>query len=230
MNLTEPKKIRGIIFDLDGTLYKLQWFMKPLLTLWMLPWIQRLPVFMRIRNTFAGKEMTNCEKLKYAIAEELARKSFCNNADSALNWINNRFYPAFIKSMPLFRGSRPGLIKTLETLKSRHYKLAVLSDFNYVKERLHGLAISPDLFDRLSSAEAEGALKPSPTPFIKIARLWQCQPAEIVVIGDRTDTDGQAAFRAQMQFWKIGDKPREDLDTYSWPSLKDKLLNLPSAK
>jgi FMN phosphatase YigB (HAD superfamily) len=196
--------VRGVIFDLDGTLYNMRWFFKPLICLRLFPDSLRLPRFLRIRETFAGTEMNGRESLLAAISDELANSDMISSSE-ALAWINGAFYPAFVAIMPFFRFSRLGIGGLLKRLSSRGIRLAVLSDYGKVAERLGKLWIPVSRFDTLSSSEEAGALKPHPRPFLDIAEKWGIDPPHILVIGDRTDTDGLAAKNAGMQFWQVSD-------------------------
>ena len=186
MSISIPNNVKGIIFDLDGTLYKMKWFMKPLLTIMLSPRILLLPRYMKVRKSFAGKEMENGDDLLNAMAATLAEKSGKCTTESMLSWIHNRFYKAFDRSMPLLKGARPGLNDILANLKEKGFKLAILSDFAHVEERLKGLCIPCSLFDTLLSSETEGSLKPSTRVLLAIAESWQIEPSNILVIGDRT--------------------------------------------
>ena len=228
MNLQLPQNIKGIIFDLDGTLYKMKWFMKPLLTIILFPRMLLLPRYISIRKLFAGKEMENGDKLLYAMAEKLAERCGKHKPERTLIWINNNFYKAFDCVMPLLRGSRHGLINTLESLKEKGYKLAVLSDFGHVKQRLSGLGIPTSLFDNIASCEEEGSLKPCIKSLLAIADSWQVQSSDILVIGDRDDTDGIAASKAGMAFIKISDKNPKPEEAHDWSAVKTCLSNLSS--
>ena len=226
MSISIPYNIKGIIFDLDGTLYKMKWFMKPLLTIMLSPRILLLPRYMKIRKSFAGKEMENGDDLLYAMAATLAEKSGNCKTESMVSWINNKFYKAFDKSMPLLKGSRPGLNDILANLKEKGFKLAILSDFAHVEERLNGLCIPCSLFDTLLSSETEGSLKPSSRVLLAIAESWQIEPSHILVIGDRDDTDGIAASRAGMAYIRISDKKSKPAGAHDWPTIKTYLGNL----
>lgn len=218
--------IRGVIFDLDGTLYHMKWFMGPMLALMLFPHSIRLQRYMRVRKHFAGKEMLSEEKLLWAIAEKLSGKHTKENGEKIVAWIRQRFYPAFENVMPLLQGSRPGLVEVLCYLKDRDIKIAVLSDFAHIKERLRGLNLQCDLFDIIKSSESCGALKPHPRPFLEIADAWNVAPANVLVIGDRHDTDGIAAENAQMHFLQITDKKKRELNPYLWYHVKEFLGSL----
>lgn len=207
--------IKGIIFDLDGTLYQMRWYMRPLLTYKIVPHCLRLPRFLKIRQTFAGIEMDNRDSLMRAICERMASREN-RSPDEIYNWIMNRFYPSFVSIMSYFKHSRPGLNETISLLRTNKYKLAVLSDYEKVVERLEKLEINSSNFDLMTSSELYGALKPSPRPLLHIANTWGLKPEEILVIGDRDDTDGKASRDARMRFLQISDKKNQNASTYTW--------------
>lgn len=222
-----PATIKGILFDLDGTLYRMIWYLKPLLALRLLPKSLRLPRYLRVRKTFAGKEMESGQALLRAMAEALGRATK-TGTEEMLAWIENTFYPAFISVMPLMRGARPGLPDLLAKVKRKGIRIGVLSDFAHIEERLTCLDISPTFFDTLVSSEAAGCLKPSPKPFLGVADAWKMDPSHILVVGDRNDTDGTAAGASGMRFLQITDSPRQCADTFRWRQVKKYLLDLPA--
>jgi FMN phosphatase YigB (HAD superfamily) len=220
--------IKGVIFDLDGTLYHMHWLLRPLLTLQLLPHALRLPRYMKVRTAFSGKDLGSGQALLSALAAELARRSSNVLPDQAQAWIMRRFYPAFVRIMPFFRGSRPGLNRVLDAMRSRGIRCAVISDFAFINERLAGLNIAPAAFDITVSSESEGCLKPSPRPFVTLARSWGCEPDQIMVIGDRDDTDGAAARECGMRFIQIGDT--SDSTIHRWPAVRSWLETLAGTK
>jgi len=227
METVLPQDIKGILFDLDGTLYRMKWFMKPLFAVMLFPDSLMLPRYMKIRKEFAGREMGNGERLLQAMAEKLSLQC-SKDVQHTVSWIHNRFYKAFDSIMPLLRGSRPGINNTLAGLKKKGYKLAVVSDFAHISQRLAGLGIDHSLFDRLISSEEEGSLKPCHRCLATIADSWNIKPLEMVVIGDRSDTDGGAASNAGMHFIKIFEKNPAYAHSFSWTDVQQYLNNLPA--
>jgi putative hydrolase of the HAD superfamily len=217
--------IKGIIFDLDGTLYQMHWYMRPLLTCKLFPHSLRLPRFLKIRNKFSGIEMISRENLMKSVCDELALIEKSTSSDMH-SWIMNHFYPSFISIMSHFRNSRPDLNQILQTLKNNGYKMAVLSDYEKVDERLKRLEISSTVFDVLKSSELSGALKPASRPFLEIAANWNLPPESILVIGDRDDTDGRAARDANMPFVKVSNKNFPAQNIYNWKNLRNFLYKL----
>jgi HAD superfamily hydrolase (TIGR01549 family) len=224
MNIKEP--VKGIIFDLDGTLYRMPWYMKPLITLKLFPHCLRLPIYMSVRDKFAGKDMGTGEALMSALAQSLSKKIRGSTPARMRQWIYDDFYRCFESVMPLFTGSRPGLADTLAGLREKHVRLAVLSDFNRVAERLSKLEIDTSLFDIIEAAEKTGSLKPSPLPFTGIAETWGIPAEHILVIGDRHDTDGIAAEKAGMQFLQLNDKKKPPENAYTWRIIRETLRNI----
>jgi FMN phosphatase YigB (HAD superfamily) len=219
------ENIRGIIFDLDGTLYHMRWFMRPLLFASLLPRGGWLPAYMRVRKHFVGREMGSGELLLEAMSAELGAVVGVEGA-VARRWIEQRFYPAFVRSLRLMRGKRGGLADMLSAVRRAGIRTAVLSDFARVSERLSALAISPELFDCVVSTEEQGALKPHVRPFCALARQWQLHPSQILVIGDRDDTDGEAARKAGMQFMQITDRSGALSGQYRWRAILQALTTL----
>jgi FMN phosphatase YigB (HAD superfamily) len=220
-----PAHVGGVIFDLDGTLYRMRWFLRPALALRLFPYCFRLSRFLKIRDRFSGVEMGSRDTLIDAVARELAiveRKP----ASAMRTWILEAFYPAFAAVMPLMRQSRHGVNDVLRSLRERGVRLAVLSDYGMIPERLAFLDIDRSFFDLFVSSEAAGALKPCPRPFAETAAQWGLAPAQVVVIGDRCDTDGAGAKRAGMHFIRISSGRMADCGGHSWDEVKSYLQSI----
>ncbi len=229
MNTLFPSHTKGIIFDLDGTLYSMKWFMKPLFSLLLFPHSLLLGQYMSLRKEFSGKDFNTGDNLIQAMAERLSHYSKKRNTKKLKSWISNDFYSVFIKVMPFFKGSRPGAAETLLELKKKGYKLAVLSDFAVIKERLIALDINPSLFDTLLSTESQGALKPCARPFLEIANTWKIDPNHLVVVGDKDETDGIGASQSGMAFVKIADSKKQK-NGYHWYAINENLKRLDTVK
>jgi len=217
--MTDIKNIRGIIFDLDGTLYHMKWFMRPLMFLRIAPSGSLLLEYMKVRKPYAGKDFGGGEQLMDSIVESFAKKQGLS-AEKIRKWVDRSFYPSFIYSLRFLRKSRPGLNEWLLHLRRQDIRLAVLSDFGKVPERLEALKIKTELFDTIASAEELGALKPHTRPFKEILDQWHLTPAEVLVAGDRKDTDGVAAASLGMPFVQISDKSNSPESLFSWQALK----------
>jgi FMN phosphatase YigB (HAD superfamily) len=217
--LPQKETIRGIIFDLDGTLYRMKWYMRPLLTVKVFPNILRLPRFLKERNKFAGSEMNSRENLFNTLCKNISLTERCSS-EEIYTWITDTFYPAFVSTMSFFRNSRPKVNEMLGSLHSCGIKLGVLSDYDYVQNRLEQLQIVTTVFTVMTSAESYGALKPCARPFLEIAKSWDIKPHEVLVIGDRDDTDGEAARAAGMQFLLVKDASKQSSTGHCWEDVQ----------
>jgi FMN phosphatase YigB (HAD superfamily) len=220
-----PHDIRAVIFDLDGTLYHMKWFMRPLLFLRLFPNSRFLPLYMKVRKDFAGMDMQSGDTLMTALSESLGRQ-IRRSGEDARRWIEKAFYPAFIRIMPLMWSPAREITATVDTLSQRSIPCAVLSDFAMVPQRLCALGIDPRSFRIINSSETEGALKPHPRPFRRIAEKLELPPRHILVIGDRRDTDGEAAAAAGMNFLQITHSRRQERSIPRWSHIRAVLQDL----
>jgi len=214
--------VRGVVFDLDGTLYGMPWYMKPLLFASLVPHGMRLPAYMRVRAEHAGRDHGTGSALMTAMCADLGRR-IGRPPQEMQAWVDGPFYGRFTGLLNFLRHTRPGLSGTLQDLRRRGVRLAVLSDFGRVTERLTALALDPSLFDCLQSSEEAGALKPAVRPFQTIIARWGLPPAEVLVVGDRDDTDGAGARAAGMQFMRLS---RHGRHGSPWPQVRDSLMGL----
>ncbi|MBD3392209.1 MAG: HAD hydrolase-like protein [Chitinivibrionales bacterium] len=226
--MREPAlSVKAIIFDLDGTLYRMRWFMKPLITIRLFPHCLRLPRFIAVRDTLAGQDFGTGDALLAELGSRLARRMRARNPMAMRAWILDRFYAEFQAAMPLMGGAREGLSDTLAAARSKGIRTAVLSDYNRVEERLAGLGINRFQFDLIGSAESLGALKPCPRPFLQMASAWELEPGSVLVIGDRDDTDGASARAAGMRFIQVSNKKRPAGKSRTWAWIKTYINDLP---
>lgn len=92
-------------------------------------------------------------------------------------------------------------LATLRTLYRRGLKLGLLSnasDDNLIQRMVNKNGLRPWLSPVFSSAGL-GMCKPNAQPFLLIARRWNLLPAEIAVVGDTLATDVKGAQNAGMR-------------------------------
>jgi FMN phosphatase YigB (HAD superfamily) len=97
--------------------------------------------------------------------------------------------------------------------------IALYSDYPLLRERMEALGLRPGSALRLYGPESFGAQKPSRRPFISIARDMGVNAGNILVIGDREDTDGAGAMNAGMSFFRLDDGRKRywRMDPDRWP-------------
>jgi len=206
-----PHLVRGVLFDLDGTLY----FQTPLRLLMALE-LSLLPL--RVGPRRAGRAITLLSA--YREAHETLRRtghaggpvhdhqlglaaaqvglSLREAAPIVSEWMVRR--P--LKYLRLCR--RPGLVGLLETLRGRGVRLGVLSDYP-AEAKLLALGLRRAFDDVVWTGEADvNALKPDPKGFLFVASQWNIPPSETLYVGDRADVDAEGARRAGMPCVLVG--------------------------
>ncbi len=207
---------QAVIFDLDGTLYAMTSRFKPLMTIMCFPHCLRVPKYMKIRDKYRGKDMLSGIELKQAISSDLNFETGLNNSEK---WIEECFYPAFVSTLRFLR-NRPQVNSLFSALKDNGIKIAVLSDFGRVEERLKALKIDLSLIDVIESTERVGAFKPCSRPFFEVCEKLGVKPEKVTLIGDRDDTDRAGAEASGLKFFKVDGKSNKN-----WLSSVEKMLN-----
>lgn len=190
----------ALIFDLDGTLYdKKNILFNTMASHWMD--IATLHAANKLRKALKGVDLGGQDEFYRTfyggIGEAAGRKP-----QWVESWYMDKFYPRFIRTLEKKYRARSGLADLLDKLKGK-IPMAVFSDYSHVHQRLEALGIDPGLFDCLAGSEEYGVLKPSARPLLDIAGKMGTDPSRVFVVGDRTDTDGEAASLAGMKFFHI---------------------------
>ncbi|MCP4197006.1 MAG: HAD family hydrolase [Proteobacteria bacterium] len=213
--MNETHRIEGVVFDLDGTLYALRARqLRITVALWRWSDLRVLRHLLGTRSWMRSQTFADREAFFGAFCAELGRRAGISPL-AAGEWYENRFLGSFVKMLAKRARIRPGLLGLLARLRQNGVKLAVVSDYGYVRERLAALSIPLDAFDELCSSEDYGALKPSPRPLIALAEDWGLDPKHVVMIGDREDLDQASALAAGMDFLGISDRSGPEKDGFT---------------
>ena len=201
---------KAVIFDLDGTLYD-----KKGLPGWLV--LSQIPSFTvgllsrerKARKALMGREFPNAASFYEALFGEMVSVGY--DIPKIRKWYDDNYMPSMVRVLRRYFTAYPWVERTIFTLKSKGVKVALLSDYGMVEEKLFALGLSSDLFEGgVYAAPETGGLKPSPVPFLAIAERLGLDPKEIIVVGDREDTDGEGAAKAGMKFLLAkGDVPPE---------------------
>lgn len=212
-----PPPVKGVIFDLDGTLYTAN-FLGLTIALGFIFEPIRLRKIFNVRTAERHKTYADETTLKNAFSSALAKETGMTETE-ALNWYETRFMSRFTHAIQVRGRRRSGLVPLLETLRKQGTKLAVVSDFGWVEARLKAIDLSPDLFDEIAAAESFGVMKPNAKPFLQIAQAWRIPIEEILLVGDRADHDEQSAVLAGAQFIGIAGGRKAGVDYQPWPDV-----------
>jgi HAD superfamily hydrolase (TIGR01509 family) len=207
--LDSNRRIRAVLFDLDGTLYD-QRRMRTLMAMELAAMLLRRP-FQAPRDwrTLAAFRKAQ-ESLRHARRsrpgssaqlEEAAarlRMPIAEVEAVATEWMIER--P--LKHMARCRAA--GTIELLAWLQQRGIEMGVLSDYP-AAAKLQALGIGSSFTVVLCATDPEvGAFKPDPRGFLAAAERWQLAPAEVLMVGDRADADAAGAAAAGMPCVIIG--------------------------
>mgnify|MGYP000665072897 CR=1 FL=1 len=215
--------IRGVVFDLDGTLYDkrpLEWFMVRKLLL-ALP---RLLRYTRVRTGLAGAD--------HGSGEGIARVTLERLADSVAEqqrwarWIRERYEPTLIRGLREASALYPGARELLAGLRAAGLRLGLVSDYRGVPERLAALGLDGAAFDFVLVTEEIGAMKPAPRMVAAMLAGMQLPAEALVMVGDRDFTDQRFAEAAGMHFLGVRPKGPADATWMPWSGVQARLLAL----
>ena len=221
--------IKGVAFDLDGTLYPNYRLNVRLLPFILKEW-RLLSAFGKARNIIRIEQekgfVTQGDFYEYQ--SEITAKILSVKPESLKEKIEKLIYrgwePLF-KKVKLFNRVH----ETLNALQKAGYKLGLLSDFPPEK-KLEYLNLT-GYWDTVLSSEQFGALKPHPLSFIKLAEAMSLPPEEIIYVGNSHRYDVIGAARAGMKTAWIKPllsldykKPKPDFSFHSYRHFFDYML------
>jgi FMN phosphatase YigB (HAD superfamily) len=201
--------IKGLIVDFDGTLFDHVHLPFRLVSA-CLPDIFRVKKERQVRRRFAGRDCGTAEAYYREFFGELG--AACGrDSESMRHWYFHHYMPRMIRVLRKYYSLRPGVKEFFAQMESSRGsstglpadfpKVAVYSDYPFLRERFEALGLVFGPRALLYGPESFGAQKPAPRPFHSIAKDLGVRPEEVLVIGDREDTDGQGAFHAGMRFF-----------------------------
>ena len=195
--------IQAVSWDLDGTLYSLKKLRK---------------VFRNIalKRLFTGRVISGVRDARMlrhhylTMAEARARGGDISGIEfpwtaEEYEAVVSRWYVECIRQC----GPHEGLDAVMNIFIERGYRQVVVSDLR-IGDKLSALAIE-DLFEKSYAGEDLGFIKPSNLLFQHVAQDMNIAPETLLHIGDRDDTDGDAARAVGCQVLILG----KDFDDYA---------------
>jgi FMN phosphatase YigB (HAD superfamily) len=218
----QVEQAQALIFDLDGTLYDAKYITLRFLAACPLD-IRLIGAERRVRRDFAGSDFASAKAYYTAFFDALSRQTGRHPA-FLRQWYFDCYMAAMLRILKRFYHARTGTVALFEALHGA-IPFAVYSDYPLVDERLRALGIDPLLVDKRYGPEDFGAQKPAARPFRCIAEDLGCEPAAVLVVGDRDDTDGAGAGAAGMRFALIRARPAPSgAPSLAWEEFRDMLL------
>jgi HAD superfamily hydrolase (TIGR01549 family) len=214
--LDPARRVRAVLFDLDGTLYR-QKPMRGLMALELaaLAFSRPLqaPICWRVLSEFRRAQETLRRQGRDwgAVGQlELAAQQTGRPVEQVEAIVSEWMMERPLKYLRRCRAD--GLLPLLDFLNQRVIKVGVLSDYP-AELKLKALGIGGRFSVVLCASAPEiGAFKPNPRGFLAAAARWQVDPAEVLVVGDRPDADAAGAAAAGMPCVIIGTRKHSSGD------------------
>lgn len=185
-------KIKGIGFDIDGTLYS-----NVFMYICTIPSFVKHPrlVWHYSRARVKIREVRPVHNFRGLQADLVAESMGIEHAKARV-LIEKKLYEDWENK---FRIIRPlaGLKTGVKQLKEEGYKLGVLSDFP-VQNKLRFLGLD-GCWDCSFTSECTGYLKPHPEPFLELAERLKLKPEEILYVGNSYSKDVEGAAAVGMK-------------------------------
>lgn len=190
--------IKAVIFDFDGTLYcKKHSAIKIILA--APRHILKMRAERACRRQLKGKYFGSEQAFFEAFIQLFSKKTKLNK-EKAATWYKELYLPLMIKNLEKNYSAFPSVQAVFKGLRANGIKTFVYSDYPCVDQRMKAIDLEPGLADALFNSEELGGLKPAVEPFLQISKEIGIAPENILVVGDRLDTDGKGAQNAGMQF------------------------------
>lgn len=188
---------KAVIFDLDGTLYDKSGLALRLIKSQLL----RGRMFMlkherMIRKRLKGKDFGDERNFSTVFFNLFRNKN-------AKEWFYRYYLPDTVEILRKHYRIAPWVEQTVKQLRERGIKVAVFSDYSFVRDKLEALGFDCQWADYYFEAPVLGGLKPCKESFEKICQAMDVQSSECLMVGDREDTDGDGARSAGMAFERV---------------------------
>ncbi|MCQ2225651.1 MAG: HAD family hydrolase [Paludibacteraceae bacterium] len=228
MGKIDWSRVKAVVFDFDGTLYNKSYF--PLWLLLRNPLqVPSMKAERKTRKEMKNMDLGSGEAFNSYFYESMGKKQGRSAAEAKV-WFNDFYLAEFLRILKKHYQPYPNIPKVLEKLGDLELKTAVFSDYSRTDERLEALGLSVSDFGYCYSAPDMGGLKPTPRLIREIVDEMQIDGSEVLVVGDRVDTDGESAFAVNGQFIQIVKKPAAQETEYPqmlWNDFVEEVLNVP---
>ena len=138
----------------------------------------------KVRRQFAGRKAS----LDDFFAEIARRAKLAPGAVRA--WYYEWFMSEMAYALKSHCSLNAKVLAKAAEFKAQGVKIAILSDYDCVREKFKALGGNPEAFDALLDAPSLGGFKPCPDVFRAACASLGAAPVRCAMLGDRPDTDG----------------------------------------
>ena len=210
-------KIKAVIFDIDGTLYRSREYVE-----------QLVDAMCDVISDFLSISPKEARELYQSIRSRIGSISL-GLRDIGID--RREFYEVLAKKLDPSQTihPRPELKKMLEKLRSAGFKIGchTNSGRELAKSVLSALGLSPDFFDIVVTSD-DAEPKPMPDGYLKILNQLNLRPEEVLYVGDRWRVEVKPAKGIGMKTALVSKKREGDPDIFITDilQLSDKLREL----
>ena len=204
--------LSAVIFDVDGTLYDNKRL--PLrLILADISGVFTLAAERKARKAIMGNDYGDEAGVFDALFAKMCEEKKGLTIEKARRWYNERYMPSQVAVLTMYYTPRPCVDELMWNLHERGIKVVLYSDYDYAADKLLALNIDPLWFDVVVSAPELGGLKPSKQSAERLLERLSLKAENVLMVGDRDDTDGATARSVGMQFYNVKQQGWDNLLT-----------------
>ena len=149
-----------------------------------------------------GVDLDNADRFYESFFSHLSDRTRFT-PEEASQWYWEVYMEMFPEILHAHYAPNEGVEEIFLHLQKIGVSTGVYSDYPVVKERIEALGLSTEICENYWSAPDLGAFKPAIRPMFEIASAMGVQASEMLIVGDRVDTDGKSAFSCGAQFVHI---------------------------
>lgn len=193
--------IKAVLFDFDGTLYDFK-YLSLRVVMNSLKDLGIVQSERKARKELRGIEFKTEEHFHEFFFQNISQKKR-KSPEYIREWYFSEYLPRLVKILKKYYTARPGTSDLFEKLKNSAIRCAVYSDYGAVGHRLEAIDLNPEQCGLLYSSEKLGSLKPSSRAAKIICEDLHLLPSQILMVGDREDTDIAFAKNSGMKYIQI---------------------------
>lgn len=193
--------VKAVVFDLDGTLYDNRLLIArlaladPRHALWMLADRQT-------RKKLKGVDFGNAKSFYQGFIDEISKKTGIS-FEHIKDWYINIYTSHILKVLRKHYKVADYVEPLLKALRDRGITIVIFSDYGCVDDKLRAIGLLPELIDHREVTADFGGLKPCKGAFERLLLKLGLSAQEVLMIGDRDESDGEGARSIGMRFIKV---------------------------
>lgn len=193
--------VRAVVFDLDGTLYAKRGMV------WHIICSEWRDLHYLIAERLTRLVMRGC---RYADEAQFYDAFFrgmasCRlfSAEQARTWYNERYMPHMVEVIRSHFHLAEWVPDFQAACKQKNLRVAIYSDYGYVREKMHVLGLDEKAFDVVISAAELGGLKPNAETASILCEQLGVMCKSVLFVGDRRKTDGATAKNVGGKYFRV---------------------------